>query len=185
MGKIMQEDDVYINNLFELLNLRFAPPQGYGEDDFGGIEEMVALQKEFRIFREGRSLRDSAAIMNLGGFWNTRARNRWYRVLADLNSYESNIDGVNGDEAIVASMIGNLASRTPLPVYFKAHDSRVEGMRRVFVESGPIEGFFIDVPYLTISLPMRPRDSARAESEASNSIVAAQSPAPAGLSLNA
>ena len=185
MGRIMGEDDVYINNLFELLNLRFAPPQGHGDEDFGGIEEMVALQKEFRIFRVGRSLRDSAAIMNLGGFWNTRARNRWYRVLADLNSYESNIKGVNGDEAIVASLIENLASRAPLPVYFKAHDSRVEGMRRVIVESGPIAGFFIDIPYLTISLPMRPRNAARADVETSPSFISSKDLRPEGVSLGA
>ena len=157
MGKIMGEDDVYINNLFELLNIRFAPPQSGAPEEFGGIEEMVALQQEFAIFQKGRSFQKSAAIMNLGGFWNARSKNRWYQMLADLNSYESNIEGMNGDEAIVSSLIENLASAKPLPVYFKAHDSRVEGQKRVLIEKGPVKGFFIEADYLIISLPMKPR----------------------------
>ncbi len=157
MGRMMKEDDIYIGNLFDFLNLRFAPSQGPGPDNFGGINEMAALQKEFHIFAPDRSFRDSAAIMNLGGFWNARARNRWYRLLADLKNYEFNQPGVNGNDAIVAALIKNLELARPRPVYFKAHDSRIAGERRVFVDRDRQSLFYIDQNFLTISLPMRPR----------------------------
>lgn len=157
MGKFMGEDDIYIDKFFELINLRFAPKLGTMPDDFGGIDEMVALQREFQIFRKGRSLRDSAAIMNLGGFWNQRAKNRWYRLLENLKNHKSNYRDMNGDEAIVTALIENLDSEEPLPVFFKAHDSRGEGNRRVLIIEGDTPLFYIDTKYLTISLPMQPR----------------------------
>ncbi len=156
MGRMMKEDDIFIDSLFDLLNLRFGPTE-FGADNFGGIVEMAALQKEFQIFKRGRSFRDSAAIMNLGGFWNARAKNRWYSLLADLKNYDSNIPKQNGNDAIVNALIKNLASEPPLPVYFKAHDSRGEGERRVIVGAEPHPLFYIDREYLTVSLPMKPR----------------------------
>jgi len=157
----MVEDDIYISSLFDLLNLRFGPTQAIPEN-LGGIEEMAALQKEFQIFKRGRSFRDSAAIMNLGGFWNAEAKTRWYRLLDDLKDYESNVTKQNGNDAIVNALIRNLASPKPLPVHFKAHDSRAEGERRVFVsrEARPI--FYMERDYLTISLPMKPREPTKA-----------------------
>jgi hypothetical protein len=157
MGRMMMGYDIFIGSLFDLLNLRFAPREGPGLDQFGGIHEMAALQKEFQIFRKNRSFRDSAAIMNLGGFWNAQARNRWYRLLASLKDYDSNVAGQNGDEAIVNALIKNLGSGRPLPVCFKAHDSRLEGERRVFVSRELRPVFYIDRDFLTISLPMMPR----------------------------
>lgn len=161
MGDIMREDDICIPGLLDLLNLRFAPnPEPKW---LGGIDEMVALQKEFRIFREGRSFRDSAAILNMGGFWSSRAKTRWYDLLDGLKKCQSNIAGQNGDESVVKALIDDLASRRPLPVYFGAHDFRED--RRVLIGNKetrrPI--FYIEKDYLTISLPMKPRSKARAK----------------------
>ena len=100
--------------------------------------------------------------MNLGGFWNTRARNRWYRLLADLKNYDSDQPGLNGNDAIVGALIKNLASPRPLPIYFKAHDSKLAKDRKVFVGSERGALFYIDREYLTISLPMRPRPAPKA-----------------------
>jgi hypothetical protein len=161
MGRRMMEDDIYIGSLFDLLNLRFAPSQGPGPDNFGGIDEMAALQKEFQIFKRSRSFRDSAAIMNLGGFWNARAKNRWHRLLDDLKEYDSNQRGKNGNDAIVSALIKNLESADPLPVYFKAHDSRIAGERQVFVSRERRPLFYIEQDFLTISLPMMPRPKAK------------------------
>ncbi len=83
MGRIMKEDDVYISGLLDILNIRFGPSQGPGEA-YGGIPEMAALQREFKIFERGRSLRSCFAVLNLGGFWNTRAKNRWLELIDDL-----------------------------------------------------------------------------------------------------
>jgi hypothetical protein len=163
MGRLMGDDDVLIPGLFDLLNARFSPtpPRSHNreldiDESYGGLDEMIALQREFQIFAPGRSFRSSAAIMNLGGFWSSRARNRWYKLLDDLVSYESNYRGYNGDQAVVHAIIDDLRSRAPLPVLFRAHDSRKEA-RMVLVGSEKSPVFYIDTEYLTISLPMRPR----------------------------
>ena len=100
MGRLMKEDDIFISGLFDLMNLRFGPSQGPGEA-FGGIEEMSALQKEFQIFQKGRSFRDCVAVLNLGGFWNARARNRWLKLIGELDQYDSDEPGVNGNDRIM------------------------------------------------------------------------------------
>ncbi|MBK6294390.1 MAG: hypothetical protein IPF55_08785 [Rhodoferax sp.] len=65
MGWYMKEDDIYIGSLLDEMNVRFAPSQGK-EDLFGGIDEMVALQKEFKIFKKGRSFKTSLSVLNIG-----------------------------------------------------------------------------------------------------------------------
>jgi hypothetical protein len=158
MGWIMKEDDIYIGSLLDLLNLRFAPSQGEGPDWFGGIDEIVALQKQFQIFQRKRSFKDSVALLNLGGMWSPRVKNRWYALLDDLSSYDSNVKGLNGDSRIVRAIIDNLAAPKPLPIYFKAHDSRASAdAKRVIAgeETRPL--FYLEQDYLTISLPMKPR----------------------------
>ncbi len=159
MGQLMKEDDCFIGSLLENFNLRFAPANGIGPENYGGIDEMVALQREFEVFKPGRSFRDSAAVLNLCGLYSPRARNRWYSLLADLHSYPSNVDGQNGDVCIVHALIANLTATKPLPVYFMAHDSRVADQRRVLVGHNAQPLFYLAQPYLTISLPMKPRHS--------------------------
>jgi hypothetical protein len=161
MGRIMKEDDIFISGLFDLMNLRFGPSQG-PKEAFGGIEEMAALQKEFQIFQRGRSLRDCVAVLNLGGFWNARARNRWLTLIGELGLYESDEPGVNGNDRIMNMMIENLASRYPLPVQFQAHDSRSEDGRRVIVRNAPTGLFYMTQDYIIVSIPMLPRTVARA-----------------------
>jgi hypothetical protein len=160
MGDIMREDDTAIPGLLNLLNLRFAPtpePQW-----LGGINEMAAIQKEFQVFQVGRSFRDSAQILNLGGFWNARAKTRWYELLKGLQKLPSNVEGLTGDQAIVKALIDDLAARRPQPVYFGAHDLRQD--KRVIIggkgTQRPI--FYIEKDYLTISLPMKPKSKPRA-----------------------
>jgi hypothetical protein len=68
MGEIMKEDDVYIGGLLDELNIRFGPTQGGARTEwFGGIDEMARLQREFELFKQGRSFRDSVAVLNIGG----------------------------------------------------------------------------------------------------------------------
>ena len=157
MGQLMQDDDIFIGSLLETLSLRFAPPNGSDPEYFGGIDEMVALQKEFEVFKVGRSFRDSAAVLNVGGLLNPRARNRWYKLLSELNLYESNVAGENGDVAIVNALIANLSSAKPSPVHFTAHDSRTPDGKRVLVGHNPTPLFYLTQRYLAISLPMKPR----------------------------
>ncbi len=167
MGRIMKEDDLFIPGLLDLLNLRFGPSQGPGEA-YGGIDEMAELQREFQIFQRGRSLRDCFALLNLGGFWNVRAKNRWLNLIEDLSSYESDRPGENGNDRIMNMLIENLGSRNPVPILFQAHDSRGEEGRRVIVRSSPTGLFFTEQEHIIVSLPMRPKPAPRAAKKATS-----------------
>jgi len=163
MGFFMKEHDIYVGSMLDELNLRFAPPQGK-DSHFGGIQEMVALQKEFKIFKKGRSFRTSISALSLGT-WNHDAKNRWLNYLATLSKYESNIPKQNGDVAIVNAIVKNLAAKEPLPIYFTSHDMRgPKENNRVIVSAKGRPVFYLEVDYLTISLPMQPvtaKNSAR------------------------
>jgi len=165
MGRIMKEDDIFISSLFDLMNLRFGPSQG-PKEAYGGIEEMAALQKEFQIFQRGRSFRDCVAVLNLGGLWNARARNRWLELIGDLVNYPSDEPGMNGNDRIMNMMIENLESRRPLPVLFQAHHSNSEEGRRVVVRNAPMGLFYMTQPHIIVSIPMLPRTESRATGRA-------------------
>ncbi|MDP2034344.1 MAG: hypothetical protein Q8K29_13140 [Polaromonas sp.] len=151
----MKEHDIYIGTMLDELNLRFAPSQGK-ESHFGGIDEMVALQKEFKIFKKGRSFKTSCAVLNLGAR-NNEVKNRWQALLGNLAKHDSNVKGQNGDAAIVAAIMKNLSSKTPLPVFFTSHDMR--GVKenaevKITAKTRPIH--YLEQDYLSISLPMQP-----------------------------
>jgi hypothetical protein len=160
MGMLMREDDIYIGSLFDLLNLRFGPtPTPRHREWLGGVEEIAVLQKQFEIFQQGRSFKDSVALLNAGGFWNWRAKKRWYDLLSILDQLSSNRAGQNGNDAIVNALVTNLALANPLPVYFKAHDGREDD--RVLVRDRDRPLFYLQQDYLTISIPLRPRTTRR------------------------
>ena len=120
MGSGMIWYDNFIPGFFDLLNIHTPPPQPTPREDWlGGIEEMSALQREFRVFREGRSFRDSAALLNLGGFWNWGAKKKWYDVLSFYGQCESDVAGQSGDERIVNALVANLSLETPWPVFLR------------------------------------------------------------------
>jgi len=156
MGYFMQEHDVYVGTLLDDLNLRFAPPHG-AKEHFGGIEEMVELQKEFAIFKTGRPFATSAATLHLGGSANHEAKNRFYTYLRLLRRESSNVKGKNGDAAIVAAILKNFAAKSPLPVYFDYHDMRGKGTAQgVVIKSKGRPLSYMDMDYLWVSLPMQP-----------------------------
>ena len=157
MGRIMKEDDVYISGLLDILNIRFGPSQGPGEA-YGGIPEMAALQREFKIFERGRSLRSCFAVLNLGGFWNARAKNRWLELIDDLRSYPSDLPDEKGNDRIMNAIVANLESRRPVPMFFKAHDSLGPEGRQVVVSRSPNAQFYVEKEHIVISIPMRPRE---------------------------
>ena len=157
MGMLYNIDDIYIGSQFDLLNLRFAPPQGrpnqgMGSDLYGGIEEMAALQKEFQVFKKGRSFSMSIRILNVGGAWNRPLKNKLYLYLDSLSRTRSNV-GKNASDDLVEAMIRNLKAAKPLPVYFRAHDSNIVALET----SRPLS--YLDQHYLTVSFPMKARKS--------------------------
>ena len=160
MGQFMKDHDIYIGTMLDELNLRFAPSQGRGSH-FGGIEEMVALQKEFKIFKKGRSFKMSCSVLNLGAR-NNEVRALWQSLLGNLNRHPSAKAGHDGDSAIVNALIKNLASATPLPVYFTSHDMRGETSNaevKITDKSRPVH--YLEQDYLTISLPMQPASAGK------------------------
>jgi hypothetical protein len=161
MGWFMQEHDIYIGSMLDELNLRFAPSQGK-QTHHGGIEEMVALQKEFKIFKKGRSFRTSVSALNLAAR-NNEVKNRWYDLVGNLHRHPSNKGTQNGDAAIVTAIIKNLASKQPLPIYFTSHDMRgsTENTQvKIIDKDRPIH--YLEQDYLTISLPMQSIQAAKA-----------------------
>jgi hypothetical protein len=154
MGWFMKEHDVHVESLLGQLNVRFGPTPNK-KSHFGGISEMAALQKEFKIFKKGRTFRTSVAVLNVGAS-NAEARNRLLDYFGNLSHHDSNVAGQNGDTAIVNAIIRNLAATKPLPIYFTYHDMRAEkGNTRVLIteNSRPLPYFKQD--FLTISLPTK------------------------------
>jgi hypothetical protein len=158
MGMFMQEHDVYVGTMLDELNLRFAPSHS-AKEQHGGIDEMVELQKEFGIFKEGRPFWKSAQALHLGGSANHEVKNRFYDYLKFLRRQKSNVKGRNGDDAIVAAIAKNLASKKPLPVHFATHDMRGEGdAKGVIIRESHKPLFYMKNDYLSISLPSAPHE---------------------------
>lgn len=165
MGWFMKEHDIYIGSMLDELNLRFAPSQGKDTHN-GGIEELVALQKEFKIFKKGRSFKTSVMALNLGAR-NNEVKNRWYDLIGALSKHDSNRPKQNGDVAIVNALIKNLAAKAPLPVYFTSHDMSGEkenAQVKIIDKSRPVH--YLEQDYLTISLPMQSVQAANAVRQA-------------------
>lgn len=173
MGLFMQEHDIYIGSMLDELNLRFAPAQGKGTP-LGGIKEMVALQKEFTLFKKGRPFRTSLTALNLSAR-NNEVKNRWLELVGNLHRHPSNWLGLDGDTAIVDAMMKNLASKKPLPVYFASHDMRgakENAEVKITAKGRPIH--YLEKDYLVISLPMQSVQAAKAAMKAKS---AAKKPA--------
>jgi hypothetical protein len=154
MGYFMKEHDVYVGSMLDDLNLRFAPAQG-AKEQHGGIDEMVELQKEFQIFKEGRSFATSVTSLHIGGGANHEAKNRFYAYLKYLRREKSNVKGKNGDAAIVGAIMKDLAAKKPLPVYFSNHDMRESAGVIIKDKARPL--FYMNQDYLWISFPSSPR----------------------------
>ena len=154
MGAFMKEHDIYVGSLQEKLNLRFAPNLG-SKDQYGGLEEMIELQKEFDIFKEGRKFETSIAVLNLTGASNHDVKNRFHKYLGSLRRAKSNVAGQNGDVAIVKAIARNLAAKKPLPVYFDLHDLEAgKDNNRVLITERARPLFYMKQDYLVVSLPL-------------------------------
>lgn len=162
MGWFMKEHDIYIGSMLDELNLRFAPSQGLATHH-GGIDEMVALQKEFKILKKGRSFKTSVAALNLGAR-NNEVKNRWLDLVGALKKHTSNVANQDGDAAIVNALVKNLAAKAPLPVYFTSHPMQENAQVKITDKSRPVH--YLEQDYLTVSLPMQSVQAANAARKA-------------------
>lgn len=171
MGIYVGDDDPYIGGLFEVLNQLFAglpdaPPGpndvalNLTEDKLGlqlsGVQEMRAVQAEFKLFDVSRPLVQSLRALGVGGRWNRDLKRKWYMLIQRLDDHGSNRGGLTGGKAIADALAQHLQSENPDPVYFKAHDMRTDG-KDVLITPKDRPLFYIEQDYLTISLPMKPK----------------------------
>jgi hypothetical protein len=155
MGDFLKEHDIYIDSFANQLNLRFAPSQGL-RTHFGGMEELIGIQKEFKIFKKGRSFTKSISVLNIGASLGNEAKNRFYEYFDSLARHESNVPGQNGDAAIVNALVKNFAAKNPLPVYFKHHDMGADkGDARVLITPKQRAVSYFPHDYLVISCPTK------------------------------
>ena len=116
---------------------------------------MIALQKEFEIFKTGRRFETSLAALNIGGSINQEARRRFHLYLASLRKAKSNVTGMKGDAAMVDAIVRNLAAKKPLPVFFQPHDlSSSSEHNRVIITDKARPIFYMKQDYLVISMPV-------------------------------
>ena len=142
MGGITRDDTVA--EIQYQMNSRFAP----GEP----LREMVAIQKEIRIFSENYSLRQAYRLLHIVPH-DFRERERWFKYLDLLKRFPSDQIGVNGHDRIVKARQENLESDVPLPMFIQTHLAADE--HRVTVSRGrPIPHDMQD--YVVISIPTVP-----------------------------
>lgn len=162
MGYFMADADILIPSVLDEINLRFAPPQSSCSSElYGGIEEMIEIQKEFRIFKAGRPLKQSMRALTLLPCHN-QARQRWLNLIDALSKHPSNRSGESGGEAIVNALLENFAQAKPLPVFFTTHDMNNKPVKDspVLITVGARPVHYLEVDYLVISLPMQSRQAA-------------------------
>lgn len=139
-------DDSTSQEMLCQLNVRFEP----GDK----LEEMVVLQKEFHVFSEAHSLRQSFGLLGIDP-GDRLERRRWRKFLDEtLEKYTSDIDGMNGHNRIVRALEDDLSSEAPLPVYFICHLMR-DDPRVTVTQTTPL--IFSLREYVVISIPTRPR----------------------------
>ncbi|HXY89440.1 MAG TPA: hypothetical protein VEH75_02340 [Xanthobacteraceae bacterium] len=116
------------------------------------IQELIGLQKEFKIFGNNHSLRNSFALLNIAPPPGEE-RNRWYSYLDQLQKYGSDKSGVSGHDRIVQEIAKNLESSEPLPMRLAVHHAKDSKAVKVAVET-PI--IFSPQKYLVVSVPVGP-----------------------------
>jgi len=148
--------DITTADMIFQLNSRFAfgPP----------LNEMVGIQKEFKIFSDKYSLRQAFLLLHIVPA-DFKERRLWLEFLDRLKTnYISDLDGVSGHDRIRGAYKENLESKTPpLPIYTTTHLADED--RRVRVSKGrPI--IYERLTYLIISIPTIPRDEGQAARKA-------------------
>lgn len=160
MGARIDPHEIYLGNFFELFNNRFGPSFPAGDASTwlsGGIAEIAALQREFKIFKPGRPFVKSAALLGLTGSGYGPPKGRWVYYLEKLPRMESDQAGVTGDERIVNALLENFQRKGgPLPCLLQPQDGRNMEPGLVTVSQGRPLFYLESVEFLTIGLPMRP-----------------------------
>jgi len=138
--------DVYVAGLLDQLNLRFGPKEA--------ITEMLALQREFKVFSEEHTLEHAFGLLNMAPTDNWAHRRGWYRYLDSLKRRPSDKPPQNGHDRVISALKEHLAADQPVPVHFASHDSGKDD--RVKVSRPRAALVYSMQEFLIISLPMTP-----------------------------
>jgi hypothetical protein len=130
------------------LNKRFDPD---------ALPEMIALQKEFKIFSAEHSLRQSFGLLGIVPA-DLSERKRWYRFLDYLKTYQSDLPDVNGHDRVVKAFKDTLESKKPLPLSIRCHGAADDP--RVTMSHGTPAIFSTDT-HAIVSIPTTPGRVAR------------------------
>jgi hypothetical protein len=154
MGRAINDSTTL--DVLALLNRRFGPDQ---------IVEMVALQKEFRIFSSDHTLEDSFRLLGIVPCDRTE-RDRWFTFLGKLKGYKSDLPDVDGYKRVILAFEQALTVKPfppipPLPVYVGVHAMSDDPRVTYATEGHPL--IFSVQPYRILSIPTKPGPVARQE----------------------
>lgn len=142
--------DGYVPLVQAQLNIRFAPGDA--------LTEMIAFQKEFKLFSSKHTLISSFSLLNIAPLGDTE-RDGFHRYLDRLTRIGSTVNDqpsvLTGHDQIIASVQKNLESSKPIPVFFTFHPG---GGKDAVVKVGfstPLS--FSATTYLTLSVPTLPK----------------------------
>lgn len=143
MGSLMA--DSYVPNVLTQINRRFI-----GD----ALTEMIALQKEFKVFSPQHTLKSAFKLLGIAPV-EERDRDGFMIYLDRLKKTAAGVDGsptaANGHDQIMLSIQQNLESKNPKPVFVTHHaGGRTKGS--VHISCGPVLSFSNE-SFLTISFP--------------------------------
>jgi hypothetical protein len=144
MGRMVS--DSATRDVIAQINARFEAGDAIGE--------MVALQKEFKIFSPKHSLYDSWLLLNIKAS-DPKERARW-KTWAESYMKEkvpSDLKGVNGHDRLVRAYQENLESSRPLPMHYVHHLAKEDPRVLVSTGKGPL---FSMVDHIITSVPIKP-----------------------------
>lgn len=144
MGRMVS--DSATRDVIAQINARFEAGEA--------IQEMVALQKEFKIFSPKHSLYDSWLLLNIKAS-DPRERARW-KNWAEVYMKEkvpSDLKDVNGHDRLVRAYQENLELSKPLPMCYVHHLAKDDPRVLVSTGKGPL---FSVVDHIVTSIPIKP-----------------------------
>lgn len=143
MGRMVS--DSATRDVIAQINARFEAGEA--------LQEMIALQREFKIFSPEHNLYDSWLLLNIKAS-DPRERARW-KEWADnyAKTIPSDLDGFNGHDRLVRAYQENLKSSKPLPMHYTQHLAGEDPRVRVSTGRGPL---FSVLDHVITSVPIIP-----------------------------
>jgi hypothetical protein len=125
--------------------------------DADGLPEMIALQKEFKVFSAKHSLRQSFTLLGIVPA-DASERQGWFYFLDQLHKYKSDLPNVTGHDRWVKVIQKNLESAKPVPLATAAHASADDLSLKV-TQGKPL--VYSSDDHIIVSVPTTPRGQAK------------------------